>query len=107
MTPYDQLPKEIKYKIISKLAIDERRALDIYTSLKIPYELSVKLTEVLKNKPKACGCYTILELPLSKTSTYKIAKCYDETIDEFIDCRVIQQRQGVEHFSMVWCILDF
>lgn len=43
----EDLPRELKHKIFSKLNIDSRRALNIYTHLKPPPELVDKITKSL------------------------------------------------------------
>ena len=40
----EDLPREIIYKILSKLDIDSRRALGIYTKIKTPPELEIKIS---------------------------------------------------------------
>ena len=47
MTVPQEFPKDINNKIISLLDIDTRRTLNIYTKLKIPQELSEKITKCL------------------------------------------------------------
>ena len=49
-----EFPRDIRNIIISKMDIDTRRALGIYTKLKCPKELTVKLTDMFvkhKNTP--------------------------------------------------------
>lgn len=103
----DDIPRELQYKIIRQLPIDARRSLNIYTQLHIPEQLVIQLDKVLKNKPHQLGPYTVLELRISPTNVYKIARCYDEYTNEFIDCRTIHDRNNDIHYYMVWCILDF
>lgn len=107
MVTFDEIPRELQYKIIRMLPIDARRSLNIYTRLQVPEQLVDRLNNVIENKPHQLGSYTVLELKFSQKNVYKIARCYDEFTNKFIDCRAIHDRNNDIHYYMVWCILDF
>lgn len=94
------LPKELAFKIVSKLDIDSRRALGVFTNLKIPTHLQDRISRVLQIPTHTLNNYIV---PLGKT--YIIIKSFDHIKkNEMIDHRVFQYPNN--QYYMVWCILD-
>ena len=64
-----EIPNELSLKIVSKLDIDTRRLLNIYSKIKVPIELQCKLTQVMK-KIKLYKKSSCVELgPLRKVTS--------------------------------------
>lgn len=107
MSP-DNLPLELQYKIISKMDIDSRRALNIYTKLRPPKQIADLLTKSLANRPKQTGNDLALTLTLSKTKTYMFVKCIIE--GEYIDFRFVHEIRKhntfLAFYKMIWTIID-
>jgi hypothetical protein len=114
----DSLPRELQMKIISKLDIDSRRALGVYTRLKIPLRLSDEIGRVISNKPIRMGSNEVVTLRIGSTSKYHLVKGFDVGFNEhdqeidgmYLDYWVVHDVRKNNYmyvkYQVVWCLLD-
>lgn len=88
-----EFPRDMNNLIVSKLDIDTRRTLGIYTKLKCPDRLSAQISNTFNKIKKAYDFYSIEVGPLrilgkDKVPSYTIVRFFDRTTKDMDDCRV-------------------
>lgn len=101
-----ELPRELQYNIARKLDIDSRRALGIYTKLKVPDVIVDKINKLILNRPKTKRNNIVLDLSVSAKSRYILVKCLDVKTQNLSDYRVIHERGDETDYYMIWCIIN-
>lgn len=112
------LPRDLQMKIISKLDIDSRRALGVYTRLRVPQGLSDEIGRTLSNKPVRMGPNEVVTLQIGTTSKYHLVKGFDIGYNEhdqeidgmYMDYWVVHDVRKNNYmfvkYKVVWCIFD-
>ena len=99
----DQLPKELQMMILRKLDIDARRAIGLYTKLKIPSFITNKLLDMPKIHDDRSSC--IVSPPINNDNKYELG-IYINDLRELIDFRVCHKKGNLLDYFMIWTIMD-
>ena len=100
----DILPRELRFKIISKLDIDARRKLGVYTSLRIPDSFKFKLGSIPRIRHFNENYIVDLTIPNSQ-KVYRLIRSFD-LFDKILDYRVFLERKSSISSFLIWHIFE-
>lgn len=110
------LPKELQYKIASKLDVDSRRTLGIYTKLNVPPHITASIERALNIAKITVGNHLFVDLPILALATpkakptqkrYRLVKYFDKPSGDLIDEVVIHEKNITDlDYYMIWCVID-